>query len=365
MQELRRAIDILSSGGSTAPAQREQLLELYDQLARLCLRDRRFVEGIELMERALKAAESARSPRHIARFCMWRGRMLAHASRIEEGRRWLDQAQRVARGITDWELTRDIYLASADADARSGEFEKALGYQREALQLSRAAVDEPSELRCLMLLGLTYARMGDRSSALMTLEQARARSEGRSNAATISELHRLESQIHYHARDQEACARAAAKAMEVAREAGLHHEAALNAHNMGDAFLRLGDHRRAFAALRNSYEASVEYGYARLQASNIRALGFIDATRFGSSEGRTRVLSAIEYAEKHDFIWDVIQGKFFLAIIESRIGDIAAARARTREVLDLAAQHGHRNYIEDAENALRLIDAGEPIDLPR
>jgi hypothetical protein len=34
---------------------------------------------------------------------------------------------------------------------------------------------------------------------------------------------------------------------EIAREAGLAHEAALNAHNMGESYLRLGDHRRACA----------------------------------------------------------------------------------------------------------------------
>jgi tetratricopeptide (TPR) repeat protein len=216
-----------------------------------------------------------------------------------------------------------------------------------------------------MPLSLTYARMGDRDSALATLEQAKQIGEAHGDPSTLSQLQRLESQIHYHARDQEASARAAAKAMEIAREAGLHHDAALNAHNMGEAFLRLGDHRRAFAALRSSYEVALENGYVRLQMSNIRALGFIDATRFGSAEGRSRVLQAIDYAEKHDFVWDVIQGRFFLAIIEQKRGDLDAARARLREVLDLAAEHGHRNYIEDAENALRQLDSAQVIDLPR
>jgi predicted ATPase/tRNA A-37 threonylcarbamoyl transferase component Bud32 len=359
--ELRRAIDILSNGD---PKQRTQILDLYDRLAALCFRNRNLVEGNELMERALKAAESARSDRHNARFCMWRGRMLVGASRIEEARRWFDQAQHMARGLTDWELSRDVFLATADADARGGDYEKAVGFLREAVQLSREAKDSASELRCLTPLALTYARMGDRQSALATLEQAK-RLADESDAAMMGQLFRLESQIHYHAREQEASARAAAKAMEIAREAGLHHEAALNAHNMGEAFLRMGDHRRAFAALRSSYETAVENGYARLQMSNIRALGFIDATRFNSAEGRARVLQAIDYAEKHEFVWDVIQGKFFLAVIEQKQGDADSARARLREVLDLAAQHGHRNYIEDAEAALRLVDIGQPFDLPR
>jgi tetratricopeptide (TPR) repeat protein len=360
--ELRRAIDMLSTGDTK---QRSFMLEQYDRLAALCFRNRDLGLGNEVMERAIKAAESLRSNRHIARFCMWRGRMLVGASHIEEGRRWLDQAQHVARGLTDWELSRDVFLATADADARSGDYERAVGLLREALQLSRDAADRGSELRCLMPLSLTYARMGDRDAALATLDQARAIGDDRSDANMQSQLFRLESQIHYHARDQEASARAAAKAMEIAREAGLHHEAALNAHNMGEAFLRLGDHRRAFAALRSSYETAVENGYARLQMSNIRALGFIDATRFNSSEGRARVQQAIEYAEKHEFVWDVIQGKFFLAVIEQKRGEAAAARSCLREVLDMAAQHGHRNYIEDAEVALRRLDTNEPIELPR
>ena len=69
---------------------------------------------------------------------MWRGRMLVGASRIEEGRRWLDQAQHVARGLTDWELSRDVFLATADADARSGDYEKAVGLAaRSAATLAR------------------------------------------------------------------------------------------------------------------------------------------------------------------------------------------------------------------------------------
>jgi eukaryotic-like serine/threonine-protein kinase len=339
-------------------------LELYERLAVLYYRNRSFNEGVEQMERAIKAADAERSQPHLARFCLWRGRMLVAGSRVEEGRHWLDQAQHVARGLTDWELSRDVLLATADAEARSGEFEKAVGCLREALQLSRESPDPAAGLRCLMPLALTYARMGDRNAALTTLDQARHHAEDRGDPSLMSQLYRLESQVHHHARDQEASAQASAKAMEIAREAGLAHEAALNAHNMGEAFLRLGDHRRAFAALRSSYEAAVENGYARLQMSNLQALGFIDATRFGSSEGRARVLQAIEYAERHDFVWDLIQGKYLLAVIENKRGDNDAARARLREVLNLAAQHGHRNSIDDAENGLRLLDEGATLELP-
>ncbi|MDD9935368.1 MAG: protein kinase [Myxococcales bacterium] len=363
IQELEQAVDMMTT--TAGPADRDRLMEQYERLAALYFRNRALVEGAARMGRAIKTAEAMRAHDYVARFCMWRGRMLVGASKIEEGRRWLDQAQHVARGLTDWRLSRDVFLATADADARSGDFEKSVGYLREALGLARRSKDTGSELGCLLPLALTYARMGDHSSAMTTLAEAQAIVETQEDPQLESQTHRLESQIHYHARDQEASARAAGKAMEVAQNAGLLYDAALNAHNMGEAYLRLGDHRRAFAALRNSYETAAERGFTRLQMSNMRALGFIDATRFGSAEGRARVLQAIAYAEKHDFVWDVIQGKYFLAIIEQHRGEKESARGRLREVLNLAAQHGHRNYTEDAETALRQLDSGAAIGLPQ
>lgn len=359
---LQRAIEVLSSIG--AP-DRERMFRIYEEIAELCFRSRDLALGAQVMDRALKLAESQRADKYLARFCVWRGRMLVSASRIEEGRRWLDQAQHVARGLTDHELSREVFIAKADADARSGEFAKAVGSLREALELSRSAHDRSAEIRCLMPLALTYARMSDHESAMRTLEQARQLANEQDDTLISVQILRLESQIHYHARDPEGTARAAGKAMELAREAGLFYESALNAHNMGEAYLRLGDYRRAFAALRSSYEIASEHGFSRLQISNMRVLGFIDATRFASAEGRSRLLQAIEYAISHTYVWDEIQGKYLLAIVEQARGDLDAARARLREVLSLAAQHGHRKYTEDSEQALRQLEANVAITLPR
>jgi hypothetical protein len=126
----------------------------------------------------------------------------------------------------------------------------------------------------------------------------------------------------------------------------------------------MGDHRRAFAALRRSYEIAAEHAFTRLQMSNMRILGFIDATRFSSAEGRARLLQAVEYAVEHEYVWDVIPGKYLLAIVEQARGDVVGARAALREVLTLAAQHGHRKYIQDSETALRELEAGVSITLP-
>jgi eukaryotic-like serine/threonine-protein kinase len=360
VQALQRAADVLSMMGSD----RERMYKIYEDIAELCFRNRDLELGAEIMHKALTLAERHGAQSYVARFCVWRGRMLVSASKIEEGRRWLDQAQQVARGLSDVSLLRDVFVATADADARSGEFEKAVAALQEALSLVRSGKNKPAQLSCLMPLALTYARMDDQKHALATLEEVQRLAADDSNPLTDAQVLRLESQIHYHARNPARVAAAASRGMELAREANLFYEAALNAHNLGEAFLRMGDHRRAFAALRRSYEIAAEHGYTRLQMSNMRILGFIDATRFSSAEGRARLLQAIEYAVEHEYVWDVIPGKYLLAIVEQTRGDIAGAQAALREVLTLAAQHGHRKYIQDSEAALREIDAGVSITLP-
>ena len=99
-----------------------------------------------------------------------------------------------------------------------------------------------------------------------------------------------------------------------------------------------------------------EHGYTRLSMSNMRILGFIDATRFNSTEGRARLVQAIDYAVEHEFVWDIIPGKYLLAIVEQQRGDVESARAALREVLTLAVQHGHRKYTQDSEAGLRELD---------
>jgi tetratricopeptide (TPR) repeat protein len=359
---LLRAAEV---AGMTAAPNHERVFGIYRELGELCFRNRDLELGAEIMEKALKLAETHNAAPYVARFCVMRGRMLVSTSKVEEGQRWLDQGQLVARSLTDASLSREAFIAKADADARSGEYEKAVALLKEALELPNSG---PNRLRaqvtCLLQLAQTYARMDDHASAMQTLEQVKQLAAREPDALLEAQVLRLESQIHYHARDPAAVATAAARAMEVAREANAFYEVALNALNLGEAHLRMGDSKRAFAALRSSYEISVEHGYTRLLMSNMRLLGFIDAMRFSSAEGRARLLQAIDYAVEHEYVWDVIPGKYLLAIVDQARGDVDSARAALREVLSLAAQHGHRKYTQDSEAALRELDAGTPIKLP-
>ena len=55
---------------------------------------------------------------------------------------------------------------------------------------------------------------------------------------------------------------------------------------------------------------------------------------------------------------------YYLAIIDQQRGDEEGARSALREILRLAADHGHSDYVKAADKALRALDSGSTIQLP-
>ena len=75
------------------------------------------------------------------------------------------------------------------------------------------------------------------------------------------------------------------------------------------------------------------------------------------------MLDAIDYAQRHGFVWDIIEGKYMLAVIDQLGGRVDEARRLLAEVLRTSADNGHARYVEDAEQALGALDRGELIPL--
>lgn len=317
------------------------------------------------MSAAVELSEALGREADVARFSMLRGRLLVNApGSSEEGRRWLDRAGDLARKEGDRRLLRDVVLATAEADMRLGEHRLATTHFEEALALSREMNDSDAQIRCLLPMALASASDGHVERGLWALDEARKLMGQERDRFTECEHLKMKALVHFFAGEHEATLDAAGRAVELAKEYGFHYEAAVNAHNMGEAHLRLGDYKKAFASLRYSYEMARDHGWEPLQWANMRVLGFIDATRFGSEEGREHVRQSNAFAEKHGLVWDLIQGRYYLAIIDQQRGDEDAARAGLREILRLAAEHGHSDYVRAVERALRALDSGSTIQLP-
>jgi len=358
---LSRAIDML---GQTPTPDRDRVLNLYRRVGELSFRSRDLEAGAERMSAGLELAEDLGRDEFVARFAMMRGRLLVNANRFEEGRKWLERAREVAKRIGNRELLRDVTLATAEGDNKNGKYSSAVGLLEEALTLSRDTADLNAQIRCLIPLALAVAAGGDEESARAHLEEARRLAGIHPDRFTDIELLKTEALLSYYVRKHQGVVDASARALELSKEWGFWYEAAVNAHNLGEGYLRLGDFKRAFSNLRYSFELARENGMGRIEYMNLRVLGFIDAVRFQSLEGRRRIAQAAEYAADNGYHWDYVQSLYMLGIADAHLDDDASARKHLREAMRLAAEQGDSRYRDDAENALRALDAGETVPMP-
>ncbi|MFK8000746.1 MAG: protein kinase [Polyangiales bacterium] len=358
---LLKVIDMITA--STNP-DRERALALYQRVGELCFRSRNLSEGVTRMDAALELAESIARDEYVARFSMMRGLFLAQSNRFAEARPWFERARNVARRVGKGGLLGAIARAEAETEARNGNYQSAVGLLEEALGLAVDAADTAAQMRARLPLALAFAGSGDRDQAFSALEGARKLAMGRTDRFLECELVKTEALVCYFTGELDRALESGQRGIELAKEYGFTYEAAVNAHNVGEVYMRLGDFKRAFAMLRFSYDLAREHGYVKVQYNNMRVLGFIDATKLGSPQGRERVAEALTYAEENGFIWDIIQGRYMLAFVDHVQGKVDEARRAFQEVCQLANEYGQRHYEKAAEDALLAIEAGAPLKLP-
>ena len=357
---LDRALTLLSTGAAQS---RDRMLELFARLADLVLLGRELEKGLELMERALELAENLGRERLVVRFCLVRAECLQLLNRFSDATPWYERARTVAKRVNDPDLLRDVTTAWATAHSRNGEYGRAITLLTEALELARQAQDPVAQRRCLLPLAHAYGGNDDRDGAVAAIEEARKLAEQSSDRIVEIELLKTESLVAYYIGDLPGAASTAHRALELAKEWGFPYEAAVNAHNLGETYLLLGDYKRAFAMLRYSYDVSRDHGFVKLQFGNMRVLGFIDAIKLGSAEGRQRILEAYEYALEHHYVWDVVQSRYMLAVVDYTQGRVDEGKLGLREVLLLSREYGMRHYEKLAEVAIDAAGRGAPIPL--
>ncbi|GAB4198440.1 MAG: hypothetical protein OHK0013_07580 [Sandaracinaceae bacterium] len=357
---LQRAIEMASN---VAHRDATRLLEMYVRLGTISLNARFLLEGAEKLTAGIELAESLSRDADLARLALLRGRLLVQAYEIDEGQRWVERAEAIARSIQDVTIERDATLARAEAELRRGERRSAITLLERALSLCRATGDRERELRCLVHLALAHATGGDQLAGLSRIAEAREILATRPNKSVECELYTMESLVCFFAKDYEKGIAAASRCLELAKEFQLPYHAAVSAHNIGDSYVRLHDFKRAFSSLRYSYEVARDNGIEHVQYANLRVLGFIDAMRFGSLDGRQHIVESIQYAERKQAIWEGVQGRVMLAVVDQHLGAVDEARNSLREALRLAMDHGYGTYANQVQEALASLDQGRPISL--
>jgi tetratricopeptide (TPR) repeat protein/tRNA A-37 threonylcarbamoyl transferase component Bud32 len=354
MERLRSALELL---GQMAEPDRDRMLENYGRIGDLAYRGRRLAEGAPLMMQAVELAEALGRRRELIRFCLAKGRLLANApGSAERGRQWLDRARTLAATHGEVELLQEVLVSTAKAEVRVGSHRRAIAGFREALELARQLGDRGAQARSLVPLAVALASDGRLEEGLRVLVEARAVvADPPSHAHRVEEL-KTEGLVRYFAGDHRGAADRFLAALRRAKEHNLTYEVALAAHNVGDAFVRLGDAPAAYAHLHESLELAQQHGWEKLMWLDRRLLGFLEARDGGRPEGRQEIVEANAFAEERGLRWDLIQGRYFLAVLDQQAGDVEGARLGFREVVRLAAEHGHRELLGEAERALLALE---------
>ena len=342
---------------------RERELELHRRIGELCLRSRDLTTGLERIESALDLAENLGREEHVARFSLAKGLMLGASNRFAEAEPWFDRARQVAKNTGHVELLGEIARGDAEARARNGDNDRAAKLLEEALELASVSGDDGAALRALLPLALAYGSKGDGVRARQALARVRATMGDQPERIVECELWKTDSLVAFFLGELQRAVDSGYRALELAKEYGFLYEAAVNAHNIGESLMRSGDFKRAFAMLRYSYDLTRDHGLVKLQYNNMRVLGYIDAVKLASPQGRDRIVEALSYAEENGYVWDMVQGIHMLAMVDFAQGDRDKARSGFQRVLKVAAEYGQAHYARAAQEALEALDDGRDLEL--
>ncbi len=355
-QNLSRAIELVLASPRSDP---EHVMSLYGDLGMAAIRSRSVTIGVSKMRLGLAYAEDLGSRPHIVRMLVLLGRLLALSHQVGEAVQHFERA-RTLTPETDRTTLGEIVAATGATFERNGEFKRAHVYLEEAARIAGQRGDRRDSASALMAVARCAAAAGERDRALATWERANDLVTDRDEPALRVDVVRTLALVHFLSRDFTSAAHHSERGLEMAREFGLHYEAAVHAHNAGDTWLRLGDYRKAFVHLNTSLQISKERGFEKLGQLNTVLLAFIEASQFHSDEARARIEAAAEFASSHGYTWDLLQAKFLLGVIAKGQGDREAARALLREALTLANETDNRMYAEDCEVLLREVSSMAP-----
>ncbi|MCA9576426.1 MAG: protein kinase [Sandaracinaceae bacterium] len=359
---LERALELTALASEPS---HEVRLRLYVALGDVAFAGRVVAAGAERMAAAYELADALGRLPELAHFAMLRGLLLCHANRMEDARRWLDRAREVARELGDPKQLCEVTVATADALARVGDYASAANLQREALATARETRDIDTQVRCLSGLAMSYAAAGDEAAARSALWEAWERTPVDAAPIRRCALHLTDMRVQGQAGDLRDAIDAARRAESIAKEHGFEDEEVEALLHIGECHLRLNETSRAFAALRVGYERAHERGLTRREHQSLRLLGFLDASRHGSREGRTLIEEARAYAASQGYAVDMLECDYLLGYLYAQEGDVIRATGTFQQTHALAMGLGNHHYARFSEQALDALRLGEPVRLAR
>jgi len=353
LQQYLNAADLVRNSPT---ADFESLLDIYDSIGNMAILSSKMELGIEKMKLAADLAEEIGDRRRLVNAVTKIGRLATAAGLFSEAQRNFSRALELSEGLTDLAIRRDIYGAIGMMHAKNGEYLQAAGFLEEALKLSQTTSDRKAEHSFTRQLAQTYAALNKKDLALKYINIAEKQAEDMEDKFMVCEMHKSKALVYFMLRDWDMALEYSDRALELAKEYNFHYEIAVNSHNIGDIHIRQKNYKKAFTSLHFSFEMSRENGFKKLEVINLALLGFIDAVRFGSSEGIEKIRAGIRYAQDKQYSWDVVQGKYFLGLAHFELNEFKDAREALKDAINIGKATGNLLYVQDSENLIRKID---------
>jgi serine/threonine protein kinase/tetratricopeptide (TPR) repeat protein len=274
------------------------------------------------------------------------GSILVSTHDFEGADTYLEAARTLAKGHPN--LIRSAVLTEAELARRRGDYLKARDRFEEAQKLG---TDDPTRAqRVFMGLALAYAASGDRPRAEQAVQSAKKIAPA-DDLALASERARLEQIVALFSHDWAAAIEVGQKSVELARQAGLAYEVAINLHVLGEALFRQNELPRAYASFQQSAALCEEISEERLRAHNRSFLAYLDAVT--DYEGAcTTLTDSIAYAHARSFLWDEVNARYLLAKLFEHKEKRSEAREEFERCKKLAETVGFRMMVQECAAAL-------------
>ncbi|MBI2896124.1 MAG: DUF2791 family P-loop domain-containing protein [Deltaproteobacteria bacterium] len=328
--------------------------ELSIEVGELALRTGQYHEGIAALRLGRVLARRGAGNDKLLQTLRLSARLLTRAERYSEAFKLLEEAHSVADGIGEPGAIAQSHAGIGEALTQMGEFSKARPYLDFALQHMAAGTEAAARLHGQA--ALVAAAGGDAEAAREHLDRLAEARVALADDGVECEALKMTGLVEYALGDLDAALAAFESGLNRSLELGFRHEAAVASINVGDCYLRRGDVRRAFGAIRYAYEVAREHDFSRARSLALHLLGYLDASVLESPEGRLKV--AQEAAEART-PWDVVQTRFALGRIEARAGRTDEAIAHLREALDVGRNTGNRILELEILELLSSLGAGE------
>jgi len=346
-------------GGDDDPRETPPDAAMVERRVEQAMRRGGLSEADALLRKLLRMDGDAAGPADRARWHLLGARLRLAEREFVAADELLGRAKDLAQEPDDrpapsaWELT----LTTHELDVARGRAAAAVA------GLATPARGPALELRRLLALARAHLWVGETEEAARVLDRIdQGRSLGDDVGTTLAR-HEVAFLVHLHRGALGAASSTAERAIEDAWAADRRHEAMRHAHLLGGLHLRTGDDRRAFGYLRTSYELARDAGIASMEWANLRALGCLDAVRFGARDGRALIEEALRDAERRGDLPEALAATVCLGHAVLALGDPDAARSWLADAAERGRLANARRTAQVAERGLRMIDAREVPDV--